>query len=230
PDSACDEMVAMKQGICTMIRRAPLPDSNFAEQIMAMPAIRRRWTAMAVRDLTRESSAWSRYELVAGELLVTPSPGLSHQAAVGELFALLHAYTSREQIGTTLVSPADLELLPDTILQPDIFVVPQDLARLEDPSWRDVTSLLLAIEVLSPASMRTDRVIKRDFYMESAVAEYWVIDVDSRAVERWLPANEAPIIERARLSWWLAGATAALVIDLPALFGRIPGRRRIGER
>lgn len=194
---------------------------------MAMPAIRRRWTASAVRELTVESSAWPRYELIAGELLVTPSPAMRHQVAAGELFVLLHAYTRRERVGTTFMSPADLELRPDTVVQPDIFVVPQGVAQLEFPSWRDVTSLLLAVEVLSPTSMRTDRVTKRDFYMESVVAEYWIVDADARAIERWLPANEAPIIERGALSWHPAGAGTAVVIDLTEFFDRLP-RQRLG--
>ena len=192
---------------------------------MAMPAIRRRWTASAVRELIVESSAWPRYELIAGELLVTPSPAMRHQVAAGELFVLLHAYTRRQLAGTTFMSPADLELRPDTILQPDIFVVPQDVALLEYPSWRDVTSLLLAVEVLSPTSMRTDRVTKRNFYMESAVAEYWIVDADARAIERWLPANESPIIERRTLTWRPTGASTAFDVDLAEFFDRLPKQR-----
>ena len=66
-----------------MLAYARLPAQRRAEQIMAMPAAQRRWTAQEVRELIAESPlATPRYELVDGELLVTPSPNWPHQRAV----------------------------------------------------------------------------------------------------------------------------------------------------
>ena len=188
---------------------------------MAMPAIRRRWTTAAVRALIDESRQWPRYELIGGELLVTPAPGAAHQIAIVELIALLHAHLQRERFGVVVASPADLELRSGTITQPDVFVIPaHSIAGGDELRWPDVKSLLLAVEVISPSSVRIDRVEKRDFYLEAGVSEYWVIDVDARIIERWTPSQETPVIVRRELTWSPAG-TGGLVIDVGALFERI---------
>jgi Uma2 family endonuclease len=188
---------------------------------MAMSAIRRRWTPEAVRALASEQRAWPRYELVRGELLVTPAPGAIHQIAVLEIAAMLREYLERERIGMVMLSPADLELEPGSVTQPDVFVVPATVDveghRLE---WSDVKSLLLAVEILSPSSARTDRIEKRDFYCDVGVPEYWIVDLDAQAVERWTPTRETPEILRDRLTW-TPPQGAPFSIDLPRLFDRI---------
>lgn len=190
---------------------------------MGMPAIRRRWTTAEVRDLMDESRKWPRYELISGELIVTPAPGARHQLAVIEIIRLILPYLEKETIGILLTSSADLELQPDTITQPDIFVVPRNPTPEAGarPTWKDITSLLLAVEIISPSSIRTDRVDKRDFYMEADVAEYWIVDLDARIIERWLPARSTPEVLRTSLEWLPHGASTPLIIDLAGLFDRI---------
>lgn len=62
-----------------------LPKLVYAEQTMAMPAMRRRHTADDVRALTHEDRPWPRYEVIDGELLVTPAPRVAHQLVCTEL-------------------------------------------------------------------------------------------------------------------------------------------------
>jgi len=186
-----------------------------------MPAIRRRWTAADVRALTSEERAWPRYELIAGELVVIPAPRPAHQVAVAEIFRILSDYLEGEPVGVAFISPADLELVPETITQPDVFVVPADTrANGEHFEWPDVKRLLLAVEILSANSARTDRVVKRDFYCDAGVPDYWIVDLDARVVERWTPNRETPEIHRDRIVW-SPGGGSPLVVDLPALFARL---------
>src|SRR6476619_3415044 len=102
---------------------------------MAMPAVDagrgRRWTAREVRQLIAESPLQTpRYELVDGELLVTPSPNRAHQLAVKALLRSLDDYLAATRIGHVLQSPFDVELEPESITQPDVFVVsPSDWNR-----------------------------------------------------------------------------------------------------
>ncbi len=198
---------------------------------MGMPAIRRHWTTVEVRALMGESRHWPRYELLGGELLVTPAPGLIHQIAVGDLLGLIGDYVEHEQIGIALSSPADIELRSGTIIQPDVFVVPSRVMLNTDvpPGWRDVTALLLAVEIVSPSSARSDRVEKRDHYLDAGVPDYWVVDLDARMVECWTPLRATPVVESARLVWLPEGTVRPFVVDLSALFKRIWRKSREGR-
>ncbi|HXT17342.1 MAG TPA: Uma2 family endonuclease [Gemmatimonadaceae bacterium] len=188
---------------------------------MGMPALQRRWTADDVSALIDDECAWPRYELLDGELLVTPAPEPSHQFIVGEVFAMLHAYLEREPIGIAFTSPADIRLHPESLLQPDVFIVPAGTRiagkRLR---WPDVKSLLLAVEILSPCTARDDRVRKRDFYLNSGVGEYWIVDSDARLIERWTPLAERPELIRDHFRWSPPGAKP-LDVDVAARFERL---------
>lgn len=167
-----------------------------------------------------ESRAWPRYELIDGELLVTPAPTWDHQEAVMQLLRQLADYVDREPVGRVVLSPADIELEPGTVLQPDVFVVPARDVRPHG-SWRDVRELLLAIEILSPSSARYDRMVKRRFFQRMGVPEYWVVDPYSRVVERWHPEDERPALLDRRIEWHPAGAAEPLALDLEAFFARV---------
>jgi Uma2 family endonuclease len=190
---------------------------------MGMPAVRRHWTSADVRALIDESpTAWPRYELIDGELLVTPSPGNPHQIAVGECAFLLRTYLDRERVGVVLMAPADLELRPGTITQPDVFVLPEGAADVgEGWTWRDVRRVMLAVEVISPTSIRTDRVTKRDFYLDAGIPDYFVVDVDARIVEHWSSKRDTPLVLRDQLVWHPAGAEQPLTASLPEFFDAI---------
>jgi Uma2 family endonuclease len=191
---------------------------------MAMAAIRRRWTSAQVRALIEQSERhWPRYELLDGELLVTPAPGGIHQLAVSAIGFLLQKYMEQERIGIVLTSPADLQLQPESIVQPDVFVVPrhEGVDREDKFTWAEITALLLVVEVISPSSIRTDRIDKRDYYMTSPVDEYWVVDVDAQLIERWRRGRETPDAGRSGFEWAPAGARTPLRVDARALFDQI---------
>jgi Uma2 family endonuclease len=195
-----------------------------AEQIMAMPAVQHRWTAREVRALIAEQPlATPRLELVDGELLVTPSPNSRHQMAVTLLLVALHEYLSVERVGYVLTWPFDVEVEPESLTQPDVFVIPNDeWERLDGgvPTY----SLTLAVEVLSPSSGRHDRVRKRPLYQRN-VPEYWIVDTDARLIERWRTDEDRAESVDASLEWMPNGATAPFVLDVAAYFSRVFGER-----
>jgi Uma2 family endonuclease len=171
------------------------------------------YTADMVRALPDDGK---RYETVHGELLVTPAPRLQHQEVVRRLLVALSGYVSRVGIGHVLASPADISWGPDTLVQPDVFVVPLAEARTMD--WARLKTLLLAIEVLSPSSTRADRFTKRRLYQEVGVPAYWVVDAEARVVEVWTPTVAFPVVEPVRVTWRPAGASDPFELNLDDLF------------
>lgn len=171
------------------------------------------YTADMVRAMPDDGN---RYEVVYGELLVTPAPRPWHQLLVHRLSVALANYLEGEPAGVMLASPADISWGPDVLVQPDVFVVLRDEARTL--TWSRMRTLLLVAEVLSPSSSKADRFIKRIRYREAGVPVYWVVDGDERAVEVWTPANEFPSVERERLVWHPAGAREPFTLSLPELF------------
>jgi Uma2 family endonuclease len=186
---------------------------------MGMPQVTGPWTAEQVRALPDDGQ---RYELVSGELVVTPAPRGVHQVAIRALVRLLDPWLVATGHAHLLWSPADISLGEDEILQPDLFVY-RTAAGRELREWNEVTELLLVIEVLSPSTARFDRQLKRRRYQRAQVPEYWVVDLDARLVERWRPDDERPELLGETLEWRPAPAAKPLIVDLPALFGRILG-------
>jgi Uma2 family endonuclease len=184
---------------------------------MAMPAtMDRGWTVEMVRAIPDDNN---RYQVVDGELFVTPSPSWRHGDVVVELALMLAKYLSENAVGHLKVSPQDVELDYRTLVEPDLFVVP--LVSGKKPRvWEDVRELLLVIEVLSPSTARLDRRVKRERYQREGVPEYWIVDVDARLVERWRPGDERPEVISGTIEWKPLAASTPLVIDLNDLFAR----------
>lgn len=183
---------------------------------MGMATATRRWTREEVLALQDAARPGVRYELIDGELLVSPSPTSPHQLVVDAFLFRLYGYCRQHGIGRATSSPADLTLERESIMQPDVFVVPADIP-LPWRGWGDVTRLLLAVNVLSPGTARGDRTVKRAFLQRSRVPQYWIVDHHAWLVERWRPDDERPEIVAGTLTWQPVAAIEPLVIDLPAL-------------
>jgi Uma2 family endonuclease len=213
------ELITPRRRPGGMVARALLPPHRRAEQTMGMPEAGTVWTAEMVRALPEDG--W-RYEVVDGELLVTPSPSYDHQRAVGQVFRLLADYADRLGFCEAIVSPADVELDTHGLVQPDVYV-----QRLVDGrpagNWNAGAPLLLVVEVLSASTARADRITKRRRYQRARIPEYWIVDCDARTIERWRPDDERPEILADEIAWHPEGARNPLVIDLARLFARIHG-------
>lgn len=184
---------------------------------MGMPAStdQKYWTPDDVWALPDDRN---RYECIDGVLLVSPSPAPPHQFVLAELFGRLFSYVKASGTGRVLSSPADIRLEATNVVQPDLFVAPLEGGKPAIKDWREVSSLLLAVEVLSPSTARYDRGLKRRYYQRGKVSEYWIVDLEARVVERWRAGEERPEIATDALVWHPAGAATPLEIDLAALF------------
>jgi Uma2 family endonuclease len=186
---------------------------------MAMPT--REGVVTTIEELLALPDDGLRHELLDGVHVVTPSPEYPHQAVLGEFYGpLFKALDAHDEL-QLLTSPADIVLSPRTLVQPDLFVVRKEPGKLIK-KWSEVGVPVLAIEFLSPSTAARDRGTKRRIYQRAGVAEYWIVDLDARLVERWRPGDERPEVVNAGLVWEpLPTVTARL--DLPALFARVLG-------
>jgi len=182
---------------------------------MPVRALQHRWTEdefYAARDAAPPGERW---ELVDGEVLVTPSPHWMHQRIIVRLTVLIDAYVRANALGELFMSPLDVRLEPGLVLQPDLLVVPAGELRTRSDIVRH---LLLAVEIVSPSSARHDRVTKRPRYQRNRVPEYWIVDEMSQTIERWTPDDERPELLAERLAWHPAGAAEPFVLDLVEFF------------
>ena len=186
---------------------------------MGMPLPRTGWTVEMVQALPDDGN---RYEVIDGELFVTPAPAWPHQSAVGELHARLWSYLREHRAAHVLIAPADVKYGPRELVQPDLFVVPLVAGR-KPASFSEAGRLLLAVEVVSPSSARADRLVKRRLYRRHGVAEYWVVDLDARVVERSRPDEDHVELVAETLEWRPAPGLEPLVIDLAEYFAEVLG-------
>ena len=186
---------------------------------MRMAATEKIWTE---DDLATLPDDGNRYEIIDGELFMTPSPAWRHQTALKLLVRIIDPYLVATRTGDLGIAPQDVAFDKHNVVEPDLFVVPLVDGRIPR-SWDEAGRLLLAIEIVSPSSARQDRVAKRWLYQRQGVPEYWVIDIDAALVERWRPGDERPEILTDRLEWQPAIEHAPLSIDLVAYFRDVRG-------
>jgi Uma2 family endonuclease len=139
---------------------------------MAKPAPALQLTYEDYRHLPADGK---RYELIAGDLSVTPAPTPRHQLAVGKLHLLLAPFVLAHGLGQILLSPVDVLLADSTVVQPDlIFLAREHLALIGERCVQGAPDL--AVEVISESNRRHDEVIKRHLYARFGVAELWLVD------------------------------------------------------
>lgn len=172
-----------------------------------------------IEDLLALPADGLRHELLDGVHVVTPAPRYLHQRALGELEALLRRTLAGRNDLEILRSPADIVLGPKSLVQPDLFVI-RRATGVRIQRWADVGVPLIAVEVLSETTASRDRGTKRRVYQRAGVSEYWIVDLESRIVERWRPGDERPEVIDAVLRWALPSGAAGEV-DAIRFFAKV---------
>jgi Uma2 family endonuclease len=124
----------------------------------------------------------NRYELINGELEVTPAPTTGHQWVVSMLFGLLWNYVREHQLGIVFTAPLDVILTNVDVVEPDIvYLTAEQVKHLAERAVEEPPTL--AVEVLSPSTSRRDRTRKRALYERQGVPHYWIADPRRRTFE-----------------------------------------------
>jgi Uma2 family endonuclease len=160
-----------------------------AESVLITSAVQPAQGEWTYDDYLRLPDDGRRYEIIEGVLYVTNAPNADHQFCVTEAGSELRNFVKRHQLGRVLVAPFEVHLAPRTRpVQPDILFVRQERwPKGHVPFFSGAPDLI--VEVISPSSVRTDRVIKFTAYELAGVQEYWLINPHARTVEVYTWSN-----------------------------------------
>ena len=121
-----------------------------------------------------------RYEILDGEIHMTPSPSPRHQYASKRLQRVLEGFFEDRHGYLVFAAPLDVILADSDVVQPDLVVV-SERPQLSD---RGVDGApLLLVEILSPSRPQYDRLTKAGRYRVRAVPHYWIVDPEARLLE-----------------------------------------------
>lgn len=159
----------------------------------------------------------NRYEVIDGEVQVTPAPTPMHQFVLATLQRALWDYVERHGLGFVFYD-VDVLFATGQFLRPDLVVVPADQRDGISDRGIEVPPALI-VEVQSPTSSSIDRVKKPARYGDFGVPEYWVLDPAEGALYVWRFAEGVSEPERYadRFTWQPVGAPEPLHLDVKDL-------------
>jgi len=126
-----------------------------------------------------------RYEIIEGELYVSPAPNIKHQRVSARLTYVLTAHSVRDRLGEVFTAPIDVKFADPSTVQPDILYISRERQGIiTEQNIQGAPDLV--IEIISPSSTRMDQEIKRDLYAKYGVRYYWL----AHPQDQWLRAYE----------------------------------------
>jgi Uma2 family endonuclease len=122
------------------------------------------------------------YQLIEGELIMTPAPNPFHQMISANIFEKIRSFSKGKDLGIVLYSPIDIYLDNENVYQPDIVFISKNRKDIIKDDGIHVAPDIV-IEILSPSTAYYD--IKKKFrvYERSGVKEYWIVDPEMKGVE-----------------------------------------------
>ena len=178
---------------------------------VAMVQQKKVWTLDELHSLPDDGN---KYELIDGELFVTPAPSTDHEEVLARLTRLLDPFVAANGLGY-VYHPRSVVQFKGSEVEPDLMV------RKPGPSpktrWEQMPTPTLVVEVSSPTTWRRDREHKKGFYENVGIPEYWVVDLEERSVMLIRP-GEPIVTEHEALVWRPSASGASLTIVLDELF------------
>ena len=179
---------------------------------MHMATATKRWTLEEVHSLPDDGN---KYELVRGELFVTPPPSDRHETIAARLTDILGPYVQTHGLGH-VYHPRAVMRFEGSEVEPDLMV--RQPHHDPEGSWDDAPVPILVVEIISDSTRRRDHGPKRTLYMDANVAEYWIVDRERRTITR-VRREEADDVVRDQLIWAPGNADAPLTVTLSEVFG-----------
>lgn len=126
------------------------------------------------RDLDDTPDDGNRYEVIDGELFVSPFPTFRHQRSETRLIMILGSWVGSHDLGEVFAAGLKVVLDEPTGVGPDVvFISKEKLSLMEEDGFYGAPDLL--VEVL-PSEPDLDRKVKFEKYSSAGVPYYWMID------------------------------------------------------
>ena len=163
------------------------------------------------------------YQLINGELIMTPAPTTYHQR-ISKRLELELLKLEEKGLGEVLYAPIDVYFSETETYQPDlVFIVKERLDIIEEQRIKGAPDLVM--EILSPATAYYDLKIKLHVYEQSGVREYWLVDPIEKSIEvyknkdgSFILSDKAFLEERAEKSSVCSGLFDSLKVSLENIF------------
>lgn len=132
----------------------------------------------------------SRFQLIEGELYMSPSPNRYHQVISRNLLFLLMKHLETNPIGELYDAPLDVYLSEHNVFQPDLVFVKRDHYDLLTDAGVEGTPDFV-VEILSPSNAHLDKTAKLRVYARTGVSELWIVDPETRSVQVFFLQQDA---------------------------------------
>jgi Uma2 family endonuclease len=166
-----------------------------------------KWT---YDDWVRLPDDGTRYEVIDGELYMTPPPSVSHQFTIAHLLVAMSNFVFDHQLGVVFPSPLGVRLPTQSVpLEPDIVYISSAHKSIIGKEYIEGVPDLV-VEVLSPGNWMYDRHEKYQLYQTARVPEYWIVDYRAKTVEVFvLEQSEFTLIGK----WGVSEAASSRVLN-----------------
>ena len=176
-----------------------------------VPTNAKVWTLEELHSLPDDGN---KYELVHGELFVTPAPTVQHEEIAARLTRMLVPFVAENGLGEVYHPRAVIQLRGSEV-EPDLMV--RQPHPEPDAGWEAWPLPLLVVEIISPSTRRRDQEQKKAFYRGAGVAEHWIVDPERRSVIVVRPGKDDRV-ETERVEWRPNGQQATLTVSVDQLF------------
>ncbi len=123
-----------------------------------------------------------RYELIEGDMLMTPAPSTIHQRISRKIEFMLEKFVTENDLGEVFYAPCDVYLDDDNVVQPDILFISKERSNIiAEKNIQGAPDLV--IEIISESTAYRDFVQKKKLYAKFRVKEYWIVIPEEESIE-----------------------------------------------
>jgi len=131
-----------------------------------------------------------RKELFDGTWVVSQGPSVSHHDVAFNI-GIFFRSKFKGKTYRVFVDSLSLHLSKDNIFVPDVMII-SDMGSIKAKGV--YAPPVLVAEVLSPSSLKRDKIDKKNAYEKFGVNEYWIVDIKNKSIEVYVLKNSRLVL------------------------------------